>query len=94
MSDQLFVYSCPYCQIGYCQPGQATYVRLHAGMLISVPDVPVWTCDICGYQEFDREAVINLDTLLGVSDVAPDTQRPRPSESFDTTTARGANRDR
>lgn len=89
MSDH-FAYSCPYCQIGYCQPGQATYVRMHNGMLVSMPDMPVWTCDICGYQEFDQEAVSNLDTLLGVNDSAPDTQRPRASENFDNTTVRRA----
>jgi hypothetical protein len=25
----------------------------------------VWICDICQYQEFDREAVTRLETLLG-----------------------------
>jgi len=93
MSDQ-FAYSCPYCQIGYCQPEQATYVRMQDGMLISVPDMPVWTCDICGYQEFDQEAMANLDALLGVKETTPETQRPRPSESLDNSTARRANRDR
>lgn len=87
MSDQ-FAYSCPYCQIGYCQPGQMTYVRLHEGMLISAPDTPVWTCDICGYQEFDHDAVANLDALLRTADSSPDSQRSKLPESLDSTTIR------
>jgi hypothetical protein len=58
-------YPCPYCQIGFCQPSRDTYTRLHKGTLVSVPNMLVWICDICQYQEFDREAVTRLETLLG-----------------------------
>lgn len=68
-------YPCPQCQIGYYQPGKKTYLRLHHGMLISVPEMPVWTCDICQYEEFDRDAVLQLETLLGSAESTPDTQR-------------------
>lgn len=87
MSDQ-FTYSCPYCQIGYCQPGEATYVRMHEGQLVSAPNMLVWTCDICGYQEFDREALTALDALLGTTETTPDTQRSKAPENFDPSIAR------
>lgn len=36
--------------------------------LVSAPDMPAWTCDVCNYQEFDRDAVVRLEMLLGQSD--------------------------
>jgi hypothetical protein len=81
-------FACPYCQIGHCQPGKATYVRMHAGHLIAVPQTAVWTCDICGYREFDREVMLRLDALLGVPEPMFDSGRIRPVDSLDSTTLR------
>ncbi|MBZ0284269.1 MAG: hypothetical protein K8L97_26250 [Anaerolineae bacterium] len=77
MSDQT-AYPCPCCQIGFCQPGTQTYLRMHNGLLVSVPDVPMWTCDICQYQEFDQERLRSLDALLGVNDTAQEIGRTNP----------------
>ncbi|MCB9450016.1 MAG: hypothetical protein H6672_01165 [Anaerolineaceae bacterium] len=66
MTDRLS-YPCPYCQIGYCHPEEATYTRLHHGRVVSVPDMLAWTCDICFIQEFDQDAVRQVETLLGIN---------------------------
>ena len=93
MSDST-VYPCPVCQIGYCHPGHKTYLRMFNGMLVSVPDMPVWTCDICLHEEFDRESVERLEALLGASETSSETQRAnvkmQNTETNDTTTARRA----
>jgi hypothetical protein len=72
MTDKVS-YPCPYCQIGYCHPEEATYTRLHHDRIISVPNMLAWTCDICFTQEFDQEAVRQVETLLGIGQwqVAP-----------------------
>jgi hypothetical protein len=51
---------------------------MHRGLLVSAQDVPAATCDICGYQEFDREAILRLEMLLGEADAPPDLPRPNP----------------
>jgi hypothetical protein len=74
MAD-LNAYPCPCCQIGYYQPGKQTYLRMHHGMLISVPDMLVWVCDICQHEEFDHDAVLQLEALLGSPETGSDGQR-------------------
>lgn len=74
-------YPCPYCQIGHCQPGQAAYVRIQGSEVISVPDMDVWTCDICGFQEFDREAILNIETLLAESSLHETLRTKNPDVS-------------
>jgi hypothetical protein len=74
MAD-LTAYPCPNCQIGYYQPGKKTYLCLHHGMLVSVPDMLIWTCDICEHEEFDRDAILQLEALLGAADSPLDIQR-------------------
>ena len=64
MSDQS-AYPCPQCQIGLLQPKPMPYVRVVNGMFVSVPDMPTYTCDLCGYQEFGHEALLVLETLVG-----------------------------
>lgn len=91
MSDESF--PCPYCQVGYCQPGKGTYLRIVGNMLVSVPDMPAWTCDVCNYQEFDRESVLRLEMLLGqtddlVSDAARMTTKTQPVEAPESRTPR------
>lgn len=56
---------CPQCQIGHLQSGKLTYVRAHHGMVISVPDMPTLTCDVCGYQEFESSALMLLEAMIG-----------------------------
>jgi hypothetical protein len=77
MNDET-VYPCPSCQIGFCQPGKGTYLRMVDGLLVSAPETPLWKCDICEYEEFDREAVMHLEALLGQYESVPDAQRLNP----------------
>lgn len=64
MSDSAAL-SCPHCQIGYLQPDQTTYSGVHHGMVISMPNMPSWTCDICQHHEFDETAIGQLEALVG-----------------------------
>ena len=59
-----FDYPCPRCQVGFCQHSLAPFLSVHDNVLISVPDMPIWTCDFCGYHEFEREALSRLDAQL------------------------------
>lgn len=74
--DQAF--ECPRCQIGLCQPSKSTYTRMYKGQLISVPDMTIYTCDVCGYYELDGDKVYDLETMMGSTRrVIPDEQRPK-----------------
>ncbi|MFO7322707.1 MAG: hypothetical protein DIU68_013330 [Chloroflexota bacterium] len=64
MSDKATLL-CPHCQIGHLQEGMQTYVRVVNGMVISMPDTTAYTCDVCGFQEFDYAALAHVDTLIG-----------------------------
>lgn len=66
MNDE-FYYECPRCQIGYCKRHEVTYTRIHNGHPISAPQTPRYVCDICGYKEFDPEALENLLRMVGKS---------------------------
>jgi hypothetical protein len=90
-------YPCPSCQIGFCHPAKGTYLRLVGDMLVSAPETPLWKCDICEYEEFDREAVMRLEALLGQYESVPDTGRFNPKlqsldalDASDSTTPRRA----
>lgn len=61
-------FPCPYCEIGQCHLSHRTYLGIYNGMLLSAPQIPFWTCDICQHQEFDREAVERLESLLASDD--------------------------
>jgi len=43
-------------------------VQIYEGRILSVPDMPAYVCDICGYQEFDYQAMQSLYLLMGRSD--------------------------
>ena len=84
MNDET-TYPCPSCQIGFCHPGKGTYLRMVGDSLVSVPDMALWKCDICEYEEFDRESVMHLEALLGQYETFPDSQRINAKlQSLDT----------
>jgi rubredoxin len=58
-------YVCPQCQIGHLQLGKQTFVRVYAGLVVSIPDMPCFTCDVCDYQEFERASVAHVEALVG-----------------------------
>lgn len=57
-------YVCPQCDIGRMRYQKRAHVCVHAGLVISVPDMPVFVCDACGYQEFEPLAYVRLEHLL------------------------------
>lgn len=57
--------ACPRCQIGTLQPRTATYTSIHRGMVLSVPNTPMWKCDICQYTEYDYDTLARLEALTG-----------------------------
>lgn len=64
MSDQT-TYLCPQCQIGHLQPGKQTFAHVYNGMFVSIPDMPCYTCDVCGHQEYEPAAVAHIEALIG-----------------------------
>ncbi len=73
MTDEI---ACPRCQIGNLQPVSATYTCVHRGMLLSVPNMPAWKCDICQYQEFDYDGLARVEALAGRFGPPDDPVRP------------------
>ncbi len=71
MSNQTDELICPRCQIGLCQPDQITYVHLYGGALLSVPNMQVYVCDVCGFQEFEETAFEQLEMLMLDNPFAP-----------------------
>lgn len=75
-------FECPRCQIGMCQPGKATYTRMFGRQIISVPDMTLYTCDVCGYFEFDGDAVYQIEAMLGpLRPQSGDEQRIKPKSA-------------
>ena len=73
MTDQI---ACPRCLIGNLLADRATYTSVHSGMLLSVPNMPVWKCDLCEYQEYDYDAIVELEALVGRFGMPDDPVRP------------------
>lgn len=59
------LYTCPICQIGYCQPHTTTFTSIHRGHFVSANDMTTYICDVCDYKRFDSVEVIKLRSLLG-----------------------------
>lgn len=57
--------TCPHCQIGNLAPVVETYRLVFGSSVLSAPDVPAWRCDICFYLEYDEDALMRLDLLIG-----------------------------
>lgn len=72
---------CDQCHIGRMEAEKITYFTRQGANLITVPDFPAWKCDICGYLEYDLNALNNLVLLL-------QPQKTQPSHiSTDHTTS-------
>ena len=54
---------CPNCQIGKQTARTITFTTRVDGRLLQVPDVNLYSCDICGYEEFDAEVGEMIDEL-------------------------------
>ncbi len=74
-------YACPRCLIGNLHIEQATYTSIHNGMLLSVPKMSVWKCDLCSYQEFDYDTLTKIEALVGRFGPPDDPVRREPKVS-------------
>jgi hypothetical protein len=71
MSDE-FAFYCPRCLFGRCYANTGTYITLYKGRIISAPDTPAYICDVCNYQEFDQQAIQQLQLLTGQNEAGAD----------------------
>lgn len=67
-APQPSVASCPRCMVGRLSARITTHTRIQNGMLISIPNLQVYECDVCGLQEFAPHAAWQLDALDGDPD--------------------------
>jgi hypothetical protein len=44
--------------------------------LVIVPNVPAWTCDVCGEVMIDTDIITRLDLLLGIEPSLDDDSGP------------------
>ena len=54
---------CPNCQIGKQNAKTITFTARVNDSLLQVPDVNLYTCDICGYEEMDADIGEMIDEL-------------------------------
>ncbi|MAU09145.1 MAG: hypothetical protein CL607_04930 [Anaerolineaceae bacterium] len=54
---------CPNCQIGKQTAKTVTLTARVNDTLLQVPDVSLYTCDICGYEEMDADVSEMIDEL-------------------------------
>ncbi len=45
-------------------------------MVISLPNVNIAECDVCGFEEIDQAALRQLDALVGEFGASPSENRP------------------
>jgi hypothetical protein len=69
-------HSCPRCQIGHLQPGEATFSAVLNESLLSIGGVTAWTCDICQFREFDRDALAEIEQVTGSLFMGEQMARP------------------
>lgn len=55
---------CPECQTGVMRFKRVAYFTWLDEELVTVPDFPARVCDVCGRREYDRQAILRLNTLL------------------------------
>ena len=67
--------SCPRCLIGQLDMNKTTYSCVHQGVFLSIPNMISWTCDICQYQEFDYDAITQVEALVGQLGLPADLDR-------------------
>lgn len=76
---------CPDCHIGTLHETTTTYVRRMGDMLVTLPNVLTWVCDICGEHSYDEDTLERLETLLGpeasFSREPPTRRHRRPADA-------------
>lgn len=55
---------CSRCHAGLMSLKYQTYFTWIKGVMLTVPDFPVWVCSMCGYEEYDARAAAWLKHVL------------------------------
>ena len=58
-------YNCEQCNIGVLHSIPKTFLGVIENELISIPDFPIWKCDICGAIEYDTDALTWVLETMG-----------------------------
>lgn len=69
---------CPRCFVGRLQKGEATFLTVYEGQLVTVPGAVAFTCDICDYREFDDPMVEWVVELVGLGPLPDPLPSKRP----------------
>ncbi len=70
-------YPCPKCAGGMLRLRYETHFTWLHNVMITVPDFPVWVCDLCGHREDDVRAKRWLNILLSPTLGHPTVPQPR-----------------
>lgn len=90
--EKEFTIPCRDCQAGQMRQIFVTYFTWLGDELVTVPDFPAWSCDVCHRREYDLHALNRLSLLLspnaGKSSLktrraprTPAVKNPRPSQT-------------
>ena len=55
---------CPNCYVGRISRQSKSLVTFHKGKPVTIPDFPVWVCDVCKAFVYDPQALAYTQTLL------------------------------
>lgn len=56
--------SCEFCRIGHYEDVVSPYIQWINGQIMVIPNAPAYSCDICGYMEYDFRFMQKLNHLL------------------------------
>ncbi len=67
---------CPHCLVGRMHLRLITYVHVYNDTMVSVPNTPAWKCDFCHAVEYDVDALMRIEALVGEAGPPPNHYRP------------------
>jgi hypothetical protein len=85
---------CPECLVGTLRPARSFYCQWSNGHFITAPDFSSWVCDVCGWREYEREAVLDLQTLIDLNLPQPNPRVARARHPGDESADPQASADR
>jgi YgiT-type zinc finger domain-containing protein len=57
-------FTCPDCRLGTARATSVFYCTWVDGVFLTVPNFPAWICGVCGFREYDGEALHDLETVM------------------------------
>jgi len=85
-------YQCTVCHIGALHHKRVTYTQIADEQLVTLPNVSVWLCDVCGEYTYDPDTMRRLQMLLGMMPGLPETRRRPEARSDDAPAVRQTSR--